>query len=270
MTQDDNRYEGRNTGAGFGNTDRPDTSLTRSQTGHDTDGRSPDYDDGRDMTHRESLERGREAMAQSGGMIGGATDASIGVQASGATGNAGSTGGMTSGAAAGSSNATSRDGLGNNVDGMGRDRTDAVTADETGKLIAADKVIGTAVYNGRGDRLGTIDSIMIHKISGRVAYAVLSAGGFLGIGERYHPLPWSVLTYDEDKGGYNVDKSEDQLRGAPHFSRDELNHLDYGKASPQIHQHYGTSDDAYDLGRSAGGSAAYGTSTQGTTNPSGM
>jgi sporulation protein YlmC with PRC-barrel domain len=93
---------------------------------------------------------------------------------------------------------------------------------ETGQLIAAEKVRGTAVYNAAGDNLGTIHDLMIDKRAGRVAYAVMSFGGFLGIGEKFHPLPWNVLTYDESKGGYNVDLTPDQLRQAPSYSRDEL------------------------------------------------
>ena len=137
--------------------------------------------------------------------------------------------------------ATTRDSLGDNRDGLGRDRTDAVATDETGKLISADKVIGTAVYNAAGDRLGTVDSIMLNKYSGRVAYAVMSFGGFLGIGERYHPLPWDVLTYDEEKGGYNIDLTPEKLRSAPSYSRDELLHLDLGRPEQrrQLHDYYG-------------------------------
>ena len=68
------------------------------------------------------------------------------------------------------------------------------TADTTspGSLIAADRVEGTAVYNRQGDHLGAIKTVMIDKPSGKVAYAVMSFGGFLGIGEKYHPLPWST------------------------------------------------------------------------------
>ena len=112
--------------------------------------------------------------------------------------------------------------------GRGHPVPDAVHADETGKLIAADKVQGTAVYDGSGERIGTIDSLMINKHSGKVAYAVMSFGGFLGIGERYHPLPWDVLSYDEAKGGYNVQRSADVLRSAPSYDRDELNTGSYG------------------------------------------
>ena len=77
----------------------------------------------------------------------------------------------------------------------------SVATDETNRLIASDKVEGTAVYNRAGERLGEVYNFMVDKYSGRVAYAVMSFGGFLGIGEKYHPLPWKVLTYDTGLGG---------------------------------------------------------------------
>jgi len=117
--------------------------------------------------------------------------------------------------------------------------SDTLTTDETHDLISADKVVGTAVYDAGGERLGTIDSIMVGKMSGKVAYAVMSFGGFLGIGERYHPLPWNVLTYDEAKGGYNIQHTADDLRDAPNYSRDEVDTLDYGTSSGAIDDYYG-------------------------------
>ena len=59
---------------------------------------------------------------------------------------------------------------------------------------------------------------MIDKITGRVEYAVMSFGGFLGIGESYHPLPWSVLTYHRKMGGYVVDVSRERLERAPRYT----------------------------------------------------
>ena len=72
-----------------------------------------------------------------------------------------------------------------------------------------------------GDNIGSIERVMIDKLSGKVAYAVMSFGGFLGIGEDYYPLPWSVLTYNPTLGGYEVDLTEQQVRNAPKYSRHE-------------------------------------------------
>ncbi len=91
----------------------------------------------------------------------------------------------------------------------------------TGKpLIESDRVEGTAVCDPNGNHIGAIKRLMIEKISGKVAYAVMSFGGFLGMGEDEHTIPWSKLDYDTSLGGYRTDISEEQLRGAPSVSRD--------------------------------------------------
>jgi hypothetical protein len=90
---------------------------------------------------------------------------------------------------------------------------------ETVSLIGSDKVEGTAIYGADKRKIGTVQRVMIDKISGKVAYAVVSFGGFLGMGEEYYSMPWSELDYDTELGGSRVDVTEDQLRGAPKFSR---------------------------------------------------
>ena len=93
---------------------------------------------------------------------------------------------------------------------------------ETGTLIGSDKVEGTNVYRSNGDKVGQIERVMIDKRSGQVAYAVMSFGGFLGIGEDYYPLPWSLLTYNERLGGYEVNVTENQLRSAPKYGAGQM------------------------------------------------
>lgn len=63
----------------------------------------------------------------------------------------------------------------------------------SGTRIAAAKVKSINVYNQAGEKLGTVDDVMIDKVSGRAIYGVMSFGGFLGVGEKYHPLPWATL-----------------------------------------------------------------------------
>jgi PRC-barrel domain len=92
---------------------------------------------------------------------------------------------------------------------------------ETHELIASDRVEGTNVYRSNGEKVGHIERIMIDKISGKAAYAVMNFGGFLGLGEESYPLPWSVLTYNTSLGGYEVNVTDDQLRRAPSYRRDE-------------------------------------------------
>ena len=101
------------------------------------------------------------------------------------------------------------------------DDDDDVAMDETPTLIASNKVEGTAVYDRDGERLGSIYNFMVNKRSGEVEYAVLTFGGFLGMGRRYYPLPWDMLDYDTDQGGYVVDMDEDDLENAPSFRQGE-------------------------------------------------
>ncbi len=96
----------------------------------------------------------------------------------------------------------------------------AMADDETGRLIGSDKVEGTAVYGADDAKIGTIERVMIDKTSGRVSYAVLGFGGFLGIGNDHYPLPWHSLKYDTRLGGYVTGITEDQLRGAPRYGVD--------------------------------------------------
>ena len=86
--------------------------------------------------------------------------------------------------------------------------------------IRATKVKGTDVYNADGERLGYIDDIVLSKRDGRAEYAIMSFGGFLGMGEQYHPLPWQSLSYDPQLGGYVVNLSREQLEGAPTYDPD--------------------------------------------------
>jgi hypothetical protein len=87
-------------------------------------------------------------------------------------------------------------------------------------LIESDRVEGTYVYDPNGNNIGSIKRLMIEKLSGRVAYAVLSFGGFLGMGDEEHAIPWKKLVYDTSMGGYRTDITEQQLTGAPAYARD--------------------------------------------------
>ena len=89
---------------------------------------------------------------------------------------------------------------------------------ETNNLIARDKVEGTPVRRSDGEKVGTIERVMIDKRSGQVAYAVMSFGGFMGLGEGYHTIPWGVLKYSTELDAYELNLTEDQLRGSPRQS----------------------------------------------------
>jgi hypothetical protein len=90
---------------------------------------------------------------------------------------------------------------------------------ETVSLIGSDKVEGTAVYGVDDQKIGSVQRVMIDKISGKVSYAVVSFGGFLGIGEDYYPVPWPTLKYDTRVDGYRLGVTEDQLKGAPKYGQ---------------------------------------------------
>lgn len=99
--------------------------------------------------------------------------------------------------------------------------TTPVAIDETDRLIASDKVEGTEVFDRSGARIGSIYNFMVDKVTGQVSYAVMSFGGFLGLGERYYPLPWKALTYDPKRGGYVIDIDRERLERAPSYAAGE-------------------------------------------------
>jgi len=105
-------------------------------------------------------------------------------------------------------------------------------------MVSSTDVNGTEVYSRAGDHLGEINHLMIDKSSGKIAYAVMTFGGFLGIGTEEHPLPWKKLSYDTQMGGYVTDVTSQQLTGAPERSDNWFNDRDYAKRS---HDYYGTS-----------------------------
>jgi hypothetical protein len=93
-------------------------------------------------------------------------------------------------------------------------------ANPHGHLIAAGKVQGARVFNTALEDLGHIDDIMIEKQTGRIAYAILVSGGFLGIGGHHYPLPWEKLRFDPEMSGYIVDIDRSVLEGAPSYAGD--------------------------------------------------
>ncbi|GEP04527.1 PRC-barrel domain-containing protein [Methylobacterium oxalidis] len=105
-------------------------------------------------------------------------------------------------------------------------------------LIASDRVIGTDVRRPDGERVGRIERLMLDKASGRVAYAVMSFGGFLGLGESYHTLPWAVLRFVPDFDAYVVDVTEAQLRAAPPRTPEGTDPAEDSAWEEHIHRHY--------------------------------
>ena len=97
--------------------------------------------------------------------------------------------------------------------------------------ILASKVKGTAVYNNEGDRIGTVEDVVLDKLSNQIMFAALGFGGVMGIGEKYYPVPWSLLDYNEDKGGYIVPLNKERIEKAPAYDLKDLTKHDGGLGS---------------------------------------
>jgi PRC-barrel domain len=106
------------------------------------------------------------------------------------------------------------------------------TAHPDRRLISSEDVQGSNVYD---KSIGEIDHLLIDKVSGRVLYAVMSFGGFLGLAHSHYPIPWAALKYDTNLGGYRTGITEGQLRDAPEFS-DSWEDRDW---ETRTHEHYG-------------------------------
>lgn len=104
--------------------------------------------------------------------------------------------------------------------------------------IRAGKVIGTSVKDPTGATIGKVEDIVLDKLSNNIMFAVVGFGGFLGIGEKFHPLPWSVLDYDETEGGYVVSLTKDQLKAAPAYTMHELTAGDGTQFRTHVYDYY--------------------------------
>ncbi len=97
-----------------------------------------------------------------------------------------------------------------------------VTATGHTSAIRATTVIGANVYNPAGDKIGKVEDVVLDKQSNNIMFAVVGFGGFLGMNEKFHPLPWSTLDYKKDRDGYVVNMTKEQLEAAPSGGIDEL------------------------------------------------
>ncbi|RUT32897.1 PRC-barrel domain containing protein [Arsenicitalea aurantiaca] len=104
--------------------------------------------------------------------------------------------------------------------------------------IRASRVIGTTVKDGSGDTLGKIEDIILDKTDNTIMFAVVGFGGVLGIGEKYHPLPWSVLDYEKDADAYVVPYTREQLEAAPSDTISELTKDDGAQYRDRAYEYY--------------------------------
>jgi sporulation protein YlmC with PRC-barrel domain len=112
--------------------------------------------------------------------------------------------------------------------------TDPTTETSANPMILSSRVVGKPVFDRSGTRLGEVDDLSIEKVGGRVIYGIMSFGGFFGIGDKFHPVPWSLLDYDVERDGFTVPLEPSVLKDAPSYDREELREL--GGAS---HRRYG-------------------------------
>jgi sporulation protein YlmC with PRC-barrel domain len=109
------------------------------------------------------------------------------------------------------------------------------TANPNFNLISSENVEGMNVYDSTGNKIGSVDHLMIDKVSGNVRYAVLSFGGVLGLGHSYYPLPWNAIKYDTNSEGFVTNVTADQLKDAPEFSDDSWTDREW---ETRWHQHF--------------------------------
>ena len=104
--------------------------------------------------------------------------------------------------------------------------------------IRASKVIGTSVYNGSGEKIGKVEDVVLNKTDNSIMFAVVGFGGFLGIGEKYHPVPWSSLDFSKDRDGYVVPFTKEQLQAAPADDIQELTRNDGQATRDSTYKYY--------------------------------
>jgi sporulation protein YlmC with PRC-barrel domain len=108
------------------------------------------------------------------------------------------------------------------------------------ELMSVDTLSGNKVCNQKGDDLGEIKDIMLDTRTGKVGYAVLSFGGFLGMGEKLFAVPWNALVLDTEKKRFVLDVEKDRLKQAPGFDKDQWPNMADKSWARDIHSYYGT------------------------------
>jgi len=119
------------------------------------------------------------------------------------------------------------------------------TASGHTSAILASRVKGTSVFNTTGDKIGHVEDIVLDKTSDHIMFAALGFGGVLGMGEKYYPVPWSVLDYSPDKGGYVVPLTKDTLKSAPAYDLKDLTKSDgdFGDIRSTSYSYYNVKKD---------------------------
>jgi len=115
-----------------------------------------------------------------------------------------------------------------------------VTGTDKPRVLSASTLIGDSVHNNAGEKLGKVEELMMDLEQGRVAYAVLSFGGFLGMGNKLFAIPWDAFTLDTDEHSFILNVPKDRLESAPGFDKDDWPDFADRKWGQTIHSYYGT------------------------------
>lgn len=108
------------------------------------------------------------------------------------------------------------------------------------EVMSAGSLAGDSVCNAEGENLGTIKDIMIDMRNGKVGYAVLSFGAFLGIGEKLFAVPWNALSLDAENKRFVLDVDKDRLKSAPGFDKDKWPDMSGQVWAKDLHTYYGS------------------------------
>ena len=108
---------------------------------------------------------------------------------------------------------------------------------EDAQMVSATSMTGQSLFDRSGAKLGVIKDIFVNRMTGQVEFVIGATGGFLGVGEKFHPLPWSALAYNMTPEGYVVSVSKEAIRAAPAYDRDQLSSATYGWGA-QVHRYF--------------------------------
>ena len=104
-------------------------------------------------------------------------------------------------------------------------------------LLSANSMTGQVLFDRSGDKLGVIKELFVNRITGQIEFVLGATGGFLGMGEKFHPLPWSLLTFNPTPEGYVAAVGKEDIRAAPAYDRDQLTSANYGWGE-QVHRYF--------------------------------
>ncbi len=114
-------------------------------------------------------------------------------------------------------------------------------AEMSPSIVKSSEIVGVAVENSKNEKLGKINELVIDKLGGKVKYAVLTAGGILGLGEKLFALPWEILKYHDDRECFVVDISKEKLKDSEGFDKDNWPDMADERWGKRIQDYYSSS-----------------------------